>query len=74
MTDLTDRERLAHVIDDAERMRTFAVRGVMADIDLLVDARHALTHGSPEVTAEFIERVLSSQRTLLATLSVPIGD
>lgn len=63
--------RLSHLLDDTERTRTHAVRTISNTLPLLTDALHALTHGSPDVTAEFIERVRDALTAELALLRTP---
>lgn len=66
-----DAIRLAHVIDDYERMRTSAVRSMSSSVDLLTDALHALRNGAPNVTGEYLDRVIYALTTELARLHAP---
>lgn len=48
-----------HGIDDGEKARTVVLRGALNAIALLTDGLHALRHGSPEITDEFIDRSIT---------------
>lgn len=50
--------RLAHVVDDYEKLRTSAYRGVRQQVDLLGDALHAIRHERLAVADEFVDRAL----------------
>ncbi|UYL87481.1 hypothetical protein SEA_PUREGLOBE5_118 [Arthrobacter phage Pureglobe5] len=54
---LTDAERISHLIDDHETTRTHALRTVLGQDDLLSDAFHAVRNGRTDVALEFILRV-----------------
>lgn len=53
---LTDADRIAHLIDDAETIRTHPIRTLGNIRPLLSDAVHALDNGNLDVVREFLER------------------
>jgi hypothetical protein len=67
MSDLTEREiAQAHTIDDLDRAYGKLKRAVREQLPMLDDARHALNHGSPAVTAEYLERAACALRKALS--------
>lgn len=52
----------SHLVDDYELLRTRVIRRLTSQIELLSDGLHALRHGSPEVTDEYLDRALSAFR------------
>lgn len=70
----SDEIRLAHVIDDAEKQRTAALRASVAATALLTDGLHALRAGRSHITDEFVERaiaILNSQTSCLSRKDTP---
>ena len=53
---------------DMESARTESLRTVESQLELLELALHALRHGSPHVTDEYIETVIAAQNKHLASL------
>jgi hypothetical protein len=63
--ELTDREvSMSHTIDDLATDNARACRVVRAQVEMLDLALHALRHGSPDVTDEYVERALEALRPL----------
>jgi len=60
---------LSHEINDSERMRTMTVRILTANLLLLNDGLHALRHGSPDVTDEFLDRTVLALTALRSRLT-----
>jgi hypothetical protein len=50
----------SHVIADYESVVTAAARTIDRQVSLLTDALHALRNGSPDVTAEFLNRSIDA--------------
>jgi hypothetical protein len=50
----------AHLVDDFETLRTKTIRTLDEHVRRLSDARHAVTHGSPNVADEFIGRAMDA--------------
>lgn len=59
---------LAHTVDDYEKQRTAALRRVDAQVDLLLDALHALRHDRLAVADEFVDRAITTLRTTVVDL------
>lgn len=53
---LTDAERIAHLIDDMETVRTHPIRTIQHVTPLLSGALAALDNGDLDVVREFVER------------------
>lgn len=58
----------AHAIDDVEQIRGQMIRGLTTILPLAQDGYHAATHGSPEVAAEFLDRIDQAATTMLVQL------
>jgi hypothetical protein len=65
---MTEGERFAILIADYEALRTSTLRALIRQADLLDDGLHALRHGSPTVTEEFMERSLIATRERIEIL------
>ena len=50
----------AHIISDLHFDVTSQRRAIKAALQLLTDAAHALSHGSPHVTADHLDRVIAN--------------
>lgn len=67
---LTDTERISHLIDDLEKVRTHPIRSLRPVANLLSDAQHAIAAGNMDVAAEFVERALGDVLTEIDWLTI----
>lgn len=55
-----DRPPVAHLVDDLCKANGKLRRQTRQSADLLTDALHALRHGCPHVTDEFLDRTIAN--------------